>query len=254
MSNYGFWYNYLWIAPHVLLAGLCILLLQRKLAREYPAFFAYTVYECFQFILGLALYRYKGITDDQYMEIYLIGACISSLLRFAIVYEVFRHLFHDYPVLSTFGKILYRWSAALLVLASVILIAWTTQDLQNHVSIWVNVVDRMVCIIQLGLLVVLFGASRFLGFSWRNLSFGIALGLGLFAAVELAVTAVRAAYGPATMIMFFNYFTMGTYHVCVMIWLFYAWAPERYMTFSPLAVRENTLEGWNLALKRVIER
>jgi hypothetical protein len=112
----------------------------------------------------------------------------------------------------------------------------------------------MVCIIQLGLLVVLFGASRFLGFSWRNLSFGIALGLGLFAAVELAVTAVRAAYGPATMIVFFNYFTMGTYHVCVMIWLFYAWAPERYMTFSPLAVRENTLEGWNLALKRVIER
>jgi hypothetical protein len=254
MSDYGFLFKYLWIAPHIFQAVLCVLLVRRKLVADHPAFFSYSVWECFQFVLLLALYRYRGISDDQYMEIYLAGACVSSLLRFTVVYEVFRRLFRDYAVLTAFGRVLYRSSVVTLILASVILVAWTTRDTHNHVAIWVNVIDRMVSIVQCGLLVVLFATSRMLGFSWRNLSFGIALGLGLFASVQLAVVAIRAAYGPATQIVFLNYLTMATYHVCVLVWLFYASVPERYAHFEPRALRDNALQDWNLALKRIIER
>lgn len=254
MSHYGLLFNYLWIAPHVFQAVLCVILLRRRLVADYPAFFSYTVWECIQVVVLLALYRYRGITDDQYMEIYLAGGCVSSLLRFAVVYEVFKHVYRDYASLSKLGQILYRSSAVILILTSVILVAWTTNDTHNHVAIWVNIIDRMVSVIQCGLLVVLFASSRVLGLSWRNLSFGIALGLGLFASVQLAVAAARAAYGPGAMVIFFNYLTMATYHVCVLIWMSYAWAPERYAQFAPATLRDNALQSWNLALKRVLER
>ena len=48
---------------------------------------------------------------------------------------------------------------------------------------------------QCGLLVFLFLLSFYFGLPWRNHVFGIALGFGLFASIELVASAVRSQIG-----------------------------------------------------------
>jgi hypothetical protein len=254
MTSYGLFFDYLWFAPHVFQIVVAIIMIRRKLVHEFPAFFLYTIYELLQFVVLAGLYRYRGITDDQYMNIYLVGNMGSALLRFGVVYEIFYYLFREYPALSGIGKKLYRGAAAILLLVSVGLIASTTGETKNFLAVWVNIVDRGVTMIQCGLLVVLFAMSRLLHFSWRNHAFGIALGMGLFASVELAVSAVRPFLPDSKSVVAMNLVTMGTYHVCVLIWGWYLWAPERTYEQKYAAVPANALDHWDAALQRVIER
>jgi hypothetical protein len=254
MTSYGLFFDYLWFAPHVLQIVVAIIMIRRKLVHEFPAFFLYTIYELLQFVVLAGLYRYRGITDDQYMNIYLVGNMGSAVVRFGVVYGIFSHLFREYPALSGIGKKLYRGAAAILLLVSVGLIASTTGEAKNFLAVWVNIVDRGVSMIQCGLLVVLFAMSRLLHFSWRNHAFGIALGMGLFASVELAVSAVRPFLPNSKSVVAMNLVTMGTYHVCVLIWAWYLWAPERVYGHEGVAVPANVLDNWDAALQRVLER
>jgi hypothetical protein len=254
MTSYGLFFDYLWFAPHAVQLVIAILLVRRKLTHEFPAFFLYTIYELLQFVVTAGLYRYRGITDDQYMNIYLVCNIGSALIRFAVVYEIAGYLFREYPALSGVGKKVYRGAAGVLVLVSVGLVAWTSGETKNFLAVWVHIVDRVVSIIQCGLLAVLFAMSRLLRFSWRNHAFGIALGMGLFASVELAVSAVRPYLPNSKSVVAMNLVTMGTYHVCVLIWAWYLWAPERVHEHEGAAVAANELDNWDAALQRVIER
>ena len=254
MTSYGLFFDYLWIAPHILQFVVAVIMIQRKLIQEFPAFFSYTVYELAQFVVLASLYRYRGITDDQYMNIYLVGNIGSALIRFAVVYEIAAYLFRAYPAVSGVGKKLYRGAAAVLLLVSVGLVAWTTGETKNFLAVWVQIIDRGMSIIQCGLLVVLFAMSRLLRFSWRNHAFGIALGMGLFASVELAVSAVRPFLPNSKSVEAMNLVTMATYHLCVLIWAWYLWAPEREYGHEGAAVPANALDNWDAALQRVIER
>jgi hypothetical protein len=252
MTAFGPLFDYLWIAPHVLQVLVVVFMIRRKLVAEFPAFFLYTTYEIAQFVVLLGLYRYRGITDHQYMVIFLTGSIISSILRFAVVYGIFSYFFCHYPALSGLGRLIYRCTVALLLFVSVVVVAYTSGATNDYVSIWINILDRGVSIIQCGLLVVLFGMSRFLRFSWRNPAFGIALGMGLFASMELALSAVRALLGPTTAPLLLNTLTMGTYHVCVLIWAFYLWAPEREPQYKVESMPANLLDGWDAALQKVL--
>ena len=51
MSLYRALYVYLWVAPHVLQVALAMMLVCRKLVKEFPAFFLYTLGEVLQFVV-----------------------------------------------------------------------------------------------------------------------------------------------------------------------------------------------------------
>ena len=55
MTAHRLLFLYLWIAPHVLQVALAVMMVRRKLAREFPAFFLYTVFEVLQFAVLFAL-------------------------------------------------------------------------------------------------------------------------------------------------------------------------------------------------------
>ena len=250
MTGYGLLFDYLWVAPHVLLFVIAVIMIHRKLVREFPAFFAYIVYEVLQFVVLV----YLGMWNAKYMRIYLAGSVVSCLLRFAVMYEIFEHLFRHYPAVSDLGRRIYRWTASVLLLVSVVAVA--SQAAQDYLSIWLYTVDRGASIIQCGLLITVFAMSRFLRFSWRNHAFGIALGLGMFASVELVVRAMQShLYSYTAQVnALFNYATMGTYHVCVLIWAIYLWMPEREYRIDLASVPVNVLDNWDAALQRVLER
>ncbi|MGA9813398.1 MAG: hypothetical protein WBQ64_11510, partial [Terriglobales bacterium] len=107
-----------------------------------------------------------------------------------------------------------------------------------------------VSVMQSGLLILLVGFCSYFGLSWRNLTYGIACGLGIFSSVKLATEAIRVWTGPVAGYAF-DFVTMATYHCCVVIWLVYVLAPETARS-TVQELPQNTLDEWNAELQRLL--
>ncbi|HEY7615593.1 MAG TPA: hypothetical protein VH744_02225 [Terriglobales bacterium] len=246
------WY-YLLIAPHVLLLGIVVALLRQRLYRSFPIFLAYTAYEIVLFGVALVMILSPAATGSHYAATYAIGTAGSTVLRFGIIHEVFAHLFRNYSAIMYLGKPIFRWATVGTLLAALSLAVYTGGNDLDRLMLVVRLLDRTASILQCGLLVGLFLFASYLGLSWRNHVFGIALGLGIFASVELAASAIRSHTGFEYNALL-NYVTMATYHVCVLIWLFYLWVPERSPQYAVKTLPEHDLETWNNELRRLIQQ
>ena len=246
-----FWY--LWVAPHVLQVALAMMLIRRKLVREFPAFLGYTVGEVLQFAILFTISEIPSVTTAQYWSAWVSGGILSVVLRFAVTQEIFSHVFRSYPALKQFEGLLFRWATVVLMILAVAMVGYTTGGGLNRLVVAITVIDRAVSIIQCGLLVFLLLLARFFRFSWRSYVFGIALGLGFFASVQLAVTAVRAHLGVWAAPEFFDLLSMATYHCCVLFWIVALYLPQEKAT-RVSAVPINGLEHWNEALQELLHQ
>lgn len=244
---------YLWIAPHALQAVLAAMMIRRNLIRRFPAFFTYTVYEVAQFLVLFIIDHMDSVSSDQYTSVWFVGGAISVSLRFAVVHEIFRNVFRSYPALQEFGGVLFRWATVVLMLVAVMLVAYSSGSEINRLTLSLTIIDRVVNIVQCGLLVLLILLARFLSFPWTSYTFGIALGLGFFASVELGISALRAQYGVLLARNFFADLSMATYHCCVLFWIATLLRPERGRTRLSSAPNHN-LEHWNDALQRLLHQ
>jgi len=245
--------DYLLVAPHLLLVGVLILLVQKGLRRLFPLFFAYTLWELGQFTVALVMLLSPAVTGKQYGIAYSIGLAISTILRFGVIHEIFAHAFGRYHAVSSYGKPAFRWITVGLLALTLSLALYTGGNHFDGVMVLVHLLDRAAAITQCGLLLALFAFASYLGLSLRSHVFGIALGLGVFATVELATAALRSQLGYVGNTTL-NYITMATYHVCVVIWLVYLWAPERSTQYAVKGIPEHELEAWNKELQRLIQR
>ena len=93
--------------------------------------------------------------------------------------------------------------------------------------------QRSVRVVQCGLVLFLLVFSRYLGTSWRQKSFGIALGFGAFASVELSLVAINNMLNNQTLSSYVN---MAAYNLTILIWMGYVLvkSPERELASSLL--------------------
>jgi hypothetical protein len=248
---HSFLWHYLWIAPHALQAVIVIVMIRRRLAREFPMFLSYTIFAIVNEAILFILDHSTAVSPEQYWVAYWIGSALSIALRFAVVSEIFSHVFSPYPALGQLSRILFRWSAVVLALVGVVVAAYVPGDAAHPIFSGIYVVDRGTSLIQAGLLALLFLFASYFGLSWRSYAYGIAVGLGIFSTVDLAIAAMDAHGGPLGGGYYFDFVTMATYHCCVVIWLVYLLAPET----SHRAVKElpkNNLEEWNAELQRLL--
>jgi hypothetical protein len=244
-------WDYLLIVPHLLLVVVFIALLRRGLYRQFPLFLAYIVGEIVQSAIILPMLFSRSTTGSQYAAAYFVALALSISLRFGVIHEIFAHMFRNYAALKGFGKPTFRWATVGLLLAGLALASYAGGHDPARLDSIMHVLDRAANISQCGLLVGLFLLSSYLGLSWRSYLFGIALGLGVVASVDLVVAAIQSQAG-YTYNLYLNYLTMGTYHCCVLIWIFYLLAPERISQYELKSVPEHDLESWNQELQRLL--
>jgi hypothetical protein len=244
-------WHYLWLGPRAFQLVIFVLMMRRKLYREFPVFFSYTLYEA---ILGISFFildHDPNVTGAQYWQAYWIVNLGSIALRFGLIWEIFSHVFSPYPALSEFGKMVFRWAAVVLVLVGVAVATYSTGGDGPRIISGVYVIDRTISIVQCGLLLFLFLFSSYFGLSWRSYVFGIAVGLGLYSSQQLVMSSVWVQanlYSPNDM---FRFSTMGTYQCCVLIWLFYVLSKEPARR-SAAEIPQNDLEIWNRELSRLL--
>lgn len=250
MVTHPLLFNYLWIAPHVLQVVLAVLLIRQRSVREFPAFFTYTVFEVLQFIVLFTLGNLGRF--HQYTVAWFVGEAISAVLRFIIIREIFDGVFEHYSPVKRWGKSLFQWTTVALTIVAVIIVAYTPGVETNAVGITMNVADRTVAIVQLGLLLLLMALSHFLKFNWRSQVFGIAVGFGVLAALKLVNWFLTEQFLSPDMNEFSSIFLMASYHCCVLFWVVTFLFPKR-QPVSDSSLAFSNLDRWNATLERFLQ-
>jgi hypothetical protein len=155
--------------------------------------------------------------------------------------------------LQQFGGRLVRWSTMLLMVAAVLLVAYSTGTNLDRVSLVLVVVNRIVNIMQVGLLILLVLLVKYLRLSWSTYVLPMALGFGLYASAMLVNTALLAHFGTFFNNILRDQIEHSAYTCSVLVWLTGLLLPQpAAKPIEPLAIHE--LEDWNAALQRLLQQ
>jgi hypothetical protein len=207
----------LWIAHPVLELSLAGVMFWRRLHRAFPVFFAYIVFQVLNFLVLFPIYRSGSI--PAYFYAYWISAAISLGLGFKVIHEIFLDVLRPYPNLKDLGTLLFKWAALVMLLVAMVVTAASQPGSDAPLAQAVIIVQRCVRVIQCGLILFLLFFSRHLGVSRRQHSFGIALGFGGFASVELVGLALFSGgqIHPPTL----SLINTSAYSFAVLTWIGY---------------------------------
>lgn len=177
------------IALAIVAVGVQVFILrflkQRKLRSEFPVFSRYLVF-C---IVGSAITLIPFVVYcPQYFYVYWALTAVTMVLEFGVLYELLVNALKPYSALIDLGKMLFRWAAVFLILAALLTAFATTGSGSNKLVAASELLQRTVRLMQCGLLLLFFGLEKRLGLSWRTHSMSIAMGLGIYAGVDLSTT------------------------------------------------------------------
>ena len=179
-------YYALWLAHPVLQTAIAIAMLRRGQHREFKYFFAYVVTQIVTFAVVFPTWRYFS---SAYFYVSWISYAISVALGFKVIHEAFLDVFRPFHTLRDLGTVLFKWAGlVMLLVAGVVSVSTNSSDTAPWVQAIITA-QRCVRIIQVGMVLFLLFFARYLGVSRRQHSFGIALGFGTFAFVELTLIA-----------------------------------------------------------------
>jgi hypothetical protein len=212
-------YYVLWFAHPVLQTVIAILMLRRGEHRKFKYFFAYIVTQIVTFAVVYPASRFSYSTC---FYVSWLSTAISVALGFQVIHEAFLDVFRPFHTLRDLGTVLFKWAGlVMLLVAGVVSVSTGSSD----TAPWIQAImttQRCVRIIQVGMVLFLLFFARYLGVSKRQHSFGIALGFGTFAFVELALIASWAGNHLSNASM--NLVNMAAYNVALFIWGGYLWA------------------------------
>ena len=102
-----------------------------------------------------------------------------------MIHEVFVDVFRFFHTLRDLGTVLFKWAGLVMLLVAGVVSVSTNS---SQMAPWMQAIitsQRCVRMIQVGMVLFLLFFAHYVGVSRRQHSFGVALGFGSFAVVEL---------------------------------------------------------------------
>jgi hypothetical protein len=242
MISHGIWF--VGICLQILLA---LVLLTKRTWRSHSFFCAYALFNLFEAALTYAVFR-RGLL---YFYSFWICEAIGVVLGLAVVREIFTDLFSPHQALRKLATMVFRGAVVALILLAFGVIYFQSVDVRG-IARAILLAAEAARIVEVGLIMFLFLFSSAFGLHWRQNVFGIALGLGMFAAVEL-VTVTLIGHVSTTTAQVFNLARSISFCASLLIWAGYILAPERD-TSSVEVPKRAQLEQWNQAVMELISR
>ena len=216
---------------------------QRKLRTEFPVFFRYSAICIATYILSLVPYIFFC---PQFFYVYWVLTGITMVFEFWVLYELLVNALKPYSALIDLGKMLFRWAAVFLVLAALLTAFATAGSGNNKMIAAMELLQRTVRLMQCGLLLLFFGLEKRLGLSWRTHSMSIALGLGIYAGVDLSTTYLIDRLPALTVV--FQTLTTLVYLSAASLWAYSLAKPEPARGNVLDSPRRLIFQRWNEAL------
>lgn len=238
----------LWLAGLGIHSLLLVVLFAKRLWTKFPGFVAYA---SFVLVADWALYLVRTF-PFLYFYGYWVSEGIGILLGLGVLYEVFRTLLQSYTGLHRVASVTFQVTIVLLIVLSCVVAYAQPSAERNPLLSAILVGEEAARVVELGLLLFLFMFSTAFGLHWRQQIFGIALGLGLFVAVELIGITARTRFGIGA-IGILNSARASAFVLSLLIWTGYLLLPERVPSEAELPKRSQ-LEQWNKAIMELINQ
>lgn len=242
------------ILPLALQSFILIMMIKRKLRPEFPLFFQYTLINCFALCAAIVLSA-SPARQTWFPYADWAVSLVSMLFAFGVLYEVFVNTLKPYSALMDLGRMLFRWTAAVVFVAAVITVFATigifAGDKRPALGSFESVrllVDHSVRLMQCGLLFLLLLFEKRLGLSWRSRGIAIALGVGCSAAVALAVSFIKGFIGSAAYRNELDLVNGGFYVAVTLFWAVTLVRPEVHVSNLLQSPNRVVAQRWNDAL------
>ena len=232
------WLTYVnWLAGPILQITLLIFMVRRQVNTVFPRFFSYILFQTLKSACLFVVYRYF---PENYFYAYWVGNALSVIFTVAVMDEILRSLFREYGGIQILGITIFRWSCGLLFLLAV-LGAWSSSEAGgDRVVATVLAFDRSVRLMQLGLFLLLMLLCRIFRNCSRQQVFGIALGFGVFASVELLLVSIVMWYGNGQAAII-SLLKSTAYNAVTLVWIGYLKQQPHLVSEVEAATNANTL-------------
>ncbi len=230
----------LWGVQPILQSVVAAIFWRRKLHRQFPAFFLFLLVQVanFSVLFPLWLTGHRNL----YFGPFWLGEAVNAVLGFKVIHEIFLDVFRPYHTLKDLGTLLFKWAGVVMLLVAVV-VAFSNSFNQNPVVHALTTLQFSIRVVQLGLILFLLLFSRFLGVSRKQVGFGISLGFGLFAGVELMLMALSS--GGFVTHDNFNLVNMLAYNLAIFVWLAYSFSRQ---AVRAVAVNRLQTQRWEQGL------
>jgi hypothetical protein len=230
----------LWGVQPILQSVVAAIFWRRKLHRQFPAFFLFLLAQVanFSVLFPLWLTGHRNL----YFGPFWLGEAVNAVLGFKVIHEIFLDVFRPYHTLKDLGTLLFKWAGVVMLLVAVV-VAFSNSFNQNPVVHALTTLQFSIRVVQLGLILFLLLFSRFLGVSRKQASFGISLGFGFFAGVELMLMALSS--GGFVNHANFNLVNMLAYNLAIFVWLAYSFSRQ---AVRAVAVNRLQTQRWEQSL------
>lgn len=174
--------------------------------------------------------------------IYWISYFAGCVILFFALQELFRYAMASLPGLSRLGIICFRWAAVVSLVIALASIVTSLPLIARDISFSFicTEVATCLCALELCLLAFLLACIRSLKYTVRSRLFGLCLGLGMMAAADMAVFALR--YSGVSVVL--NLVSGIVTIAAILVVTTYLFAPEpaRKQAAAPMA---SSLLRWN---------
>ena len=249
---------YLWVAPHLLVLIALLWMFPRKLHKQCSFFVVYLMLQLASFVNMFTvdfLGAWHLATRNEYLWTLVIWQGVTAVAEMAVLYELAAKLIFSRFKDSSLLRSALQWATGTSVLLAVLAsasLAWTSSERLLNIF---QTLDAFTNLVALGLLFAIVVLTRVLSIPWRSLNAGIALGLGVSAATELAGSDILSKLGTSTK----GYITsdlvrMAGFHICTVIWLVYILLPGSSRGKSEPDLQVSELEFHSQQVQRMAGR
>lgn len=217
-ANIKLLYYGIWVAHPILQMAIAAIMFRRGLHRKFKFFFGYILTQLVSFaVIFPAIFNHHSYSASFYL--YWFCDALSVAFGFAVIHEVFVDVFRFFHTLQDLGTVLFKWAGlVMLLVAGVVSVSTNSTEMVPWMQAIVTS-QRCVRIIQIGMVLFLLFFAHHVGVSRRQHSFGIALGFGSFAVIELVL--ISSWIGNHLGTFWLNVLNMSAYNVTLLIWLGY---------------------------------
>lgn len=213
------WTMYLnWLAGPLLQITLLIFMVRRSYHTKFPRFFSYILFQTLKSACLFVVYQY--LPESYYFDAYWTGNAVSVIFAVVVMDEILRNLFQEYGGIQILGTTIFRWSCGLLILLAIIGALSSAETSGDRLVAAVFAFDRSLRLMQVGLFLLLLLLCRILRHCWRQPVFGIALGFGIFASIELILVSFVMWYGFGHEVAI-SLVKSAAYNLVTLVWIGY---------------------------------
>jgi hypothetical protein len=214
----------------ILCGMLVYFLLRAKAVRQFAYLFALLCVRLVCSFICLPLLTFGGhgierhLAYQMYFYVYWISYALEAILSLLVIYSIFKLAMVPLKGLQTLGMLVFRWVAAISVAVAIGVAVTPHLSGIKFMVAMITQLQQTSSILTLCLLLFVCFAIRPMGLSFRSRIFGVSLGLGVFATVNLVNSAWLARY--ANMYSVFSVVNGLAVFLTLLTWSAYFAFPE----------------------------